>query len=343
MHRSGTSALSGTLGLLGLEMPATLAPADHNNERGYFESKALWAVNDDLLEAAGSAWNDWTPVDPAALPDEAYQCALERAVEGIRAEFFPSERPFVLKDPRMCRLVPLWLEALARTGCAVRILHTHRNPQEVAASLARRDGFDPAFGMLMWLRHVLDAEYATRGLPRVFTSYRHLMQDWRALAGAVMDGLGIGLDVAAAEQAGAVEGFLSGQLRHFNDKTADTLSNPALPQNIRETFAIMEGWTGTGERGEDHPRLDALRRELDGLALAFGPLVRPGQMALLAGAELEARAQAVEDLSRKVEAVCAERDALQAEMLRLQRDIQARDSSLGALARAIENLRSDRV
>src|SRR5690606_37983286 len=118
------------------------------------------------------------------------------------------------------------------------IVHTHRNPREVAASLARRDGFEPAFGLLLWLRHVLDAESATRGLPRVFTSYRHLMQDWQK----VVDGLSkVFISAFASGEPGAakkVDAFLSRRLQHFSETVDDTLADSALPQNVRDTFSI---------------------------------------------------------------------------------------------------------
>ena len=37
MHRSGTSALAGVLGLLGARLPARQLPANFANPKGYFE------------------------------------------------------------------------------------------------------------------------------------------------------------------------------------------------------------------------------------------------------------------------------------------------------------------
>jgi len=64
----------------------------------------------------------------------------------------------VIKDPRICRLVPLWTSVLERIGVEAVFLIAFRNPIEVAESLKVRDGFHPAKSLLMWLRHVIDAE-----------------------------------------------------------------------------------------------------------------------------------------------------------------------------------------
>ena len=45
---------------------------------------------------------------------------------------------FVVKDPRICRLVRLWRQVLRRSGAKFAPVLTIRNPLEVAASLNSR-------------------------------------------------------------------------------------------------------------------------------------------------------------------------------------------------------------
>lgn len=352
MHRSGTSALAGVLSLLGCATPASLIRGDQNNEKGYFESNAIGRLSDSILEELGSAWNDWLPLALEDLPEDQQREFCDRARQTIEHDF--ADAPlFVLKEPRMCRMVPLWLKALQEADYRVHILHTHRNPLEVAASLARRDGFETAFSLLLWLRHVLDAESATRGLSRAFTSYRHLMQDWRA----VVDTLGntLSLELSSSEtpdSAKAVEAFLSDRLQHFSDAAAETLSSPALSRNIRDMFGIMERWVETGEDEEDYATLDDIRLELDALSLAFAPLIRPGQMAMLALAESQtetasAQAQvlelqkALEVQTQKLDKANTDLAQNQTGILRLQNAIRDRERTLEEQARSLDRIRAD--
>jgi hypothetical protein len=60
-------------------------------------------------------------------------------VEFLEREF-STTRLFVIKDPRMCRFVPLWLDATREFGAEPKAIIPVRNPIEVAASLLRRDG-----------------------------------------------------------------------------------------------------------------------------------------------------------------------------------------------------------
>ena len=82
MHRSGTSALTRTLSLLGAELPRTLIPAHPSNVTGHWESRDLAAVHEELLAAAGSSWRDFRPLDqgwlrsPPAAPFRARLAAI---------------------------------------------------------------------------------------------------------------------------------------------------------------------------------------------------------------------------------------------------------------------------
>ena len=59
MHRSGTSAVSRILNLLGCALPKTLSSAGPDNPSGFRESMAIKDLNDAILASAGSAWDDW--------------------------------------------------------------------------------------------------------------------------------------------------------------------------------------------------------------------------------------------------------------------------------------------
>ena len=65
MHRSGTSALTKTLSILGADLPRNLMPPmKGNNDKGFWESKDLEGIHDSLLESAGSMWDDWSEFNP---------------------------------------------------------------------------------------------------------------------------------------------------------------------------------------------------------------------------------------------------------------------------------------
>jgi hypothetical protein len=262
MHRSGTSALAGVLATLGCDGPRTPIKPNAENPKGFFEARPVARLNDEILATAGTTWDDWQAFDPDWHRSPMAAPFRDRALDILDAEFGGSAH-FVLKDPRICRLLPFWIGALQAAGCEPLVVHTHRHPLEVAASLERRNGFDPGFGQLLWLRHVLSAEADSRRLPRGFTSYETLLRDW---AGAIMQverGLGQRLPRPASGAEDEVEAFLSVDMRrHRQPEGQEPAATIASPW-IRDASAILDRWAAGRELEGDRERLDAIRRDLD--------------------------------------------------------------------------------
>ncbi|HZY67114.1 MAG TPA: sulfotransferase family protein, partial [Devosia sp.] len=147
MHRSGTSALAGVLHLLGGTMPKTLEPANAANPRGYWESQRLMRANDDLLQAAGSRWNDWRRFDLDWANTAVGQAHIASLRQAFLDEFGDAELP-VVKDPRICRYFPIFRAVLAEVRRKPAVLLPIRNPFEVAQSIRTRDHTDPSASLL---------------------------------------------------------------------------------------------------------------------------------------------------------------------------------------------------
>ncbi len=264
MHRSGTSSMAGVLSLLGAEPPKTLEIANRWNEKGYWESKEIMNFHDRLLHSADSNWKDWGPFDPNWLGSPRAEAFSDEFAPLLAQEF--AEAPlFVMKDPRACRFAPFWLGELKRQGIAAKVVLPFRNPLEVAQSLERRDRMEPTEALLLWLRHCLDAEAATRGLPRSFQRYEALLDDWRGVARKIGDDLGIAWPAWTPESEAKVDAFLTRELRH-NVASWDELS-------LREdVFAWVKGTyeclLALAEGGGD-ARAKKIRAKLDDIRHAF--------------------------------------------------------------------------
>src|ERR1700722_17647523 len=87
---------------------------------------------------------------------------------------------FILKDPRISRLMKLWRPVFDTLEVAPRIIIMVRNPLEVADSLERRNHWGEHRALIVWLRYLLAAERDTRDLPRCFVGYSQVMNDWGA-------------------------------------------------------------------------------------------------------------------------------------------------------------------
>lgn len=99
----------------------------------------------------------------------------------------------------MCRLVPVWKEILARHDSAVRFVLCLRNPGEVAASLASRDGIPASQGLALWVEHLCAAEADTRDEARMFVDYSDLLTNGIQTASRIAEFIGLPFRKSAVE------------------------------------------------------------------------------------------------------------------------------------------------
>ena len=261
MHRSGTSVFTRTLSLLGCSLPKTTLST-------VWESRAVIRLDEHMLASAGCGWDDWKPFAADCLSNRMASSFRRRAEATLRDEF-GSASLCLLKDPRLCRLLPVWLGASENLGIAPVVILPIRNPLEVAASLEARDGIDPSIGQLLWLRYVLDAEHASRGFRRALFRYDHLIADWRAVVEGLSETLGITWPTPLAAAAIEVEPCISPTKRHHQMDDARVFGDPTLSSWLKSTFEILSRWTQGEIKESDAAELDRIRSNFDDAAGLF--------------------------------------------------------------------------
>jgi hypothetical protein len=273
MHRSGTSALSGVACALGASAPNNPLPANFANPSGYWESWPLVQVHDELLASADSSWDDWKALDPRWYVSDAARRLRGRLQETIRSEY-EDKSLFVMKDPRVCRFLPFFLSVLEDMSIAPVALFPIRNPLEVAFSLRRRDGFSISKSAALWLRHVLDAEFHSRQIPRCFISYENLLKGWRQEMDRASDATGVKWPVDPGSAAGSIDKFLTAELYHERTESVGLERNPDLSFLAAETFHLLGGASKAGAAPDLFGRLDALRERFGEASNFFGSILR---------------------------------------------------------------------
>ena len=281
MHRSGTSAITRVLNLLGCDLPSTLMrESAQSNEAGFWESLRIMHLNDDILASAESAWNDWQAFDPAWHASPVAGEFRERARRVLEGEYSGSHL-FVLKDPRICRFLSFWIDVVRDFGAEPLIVLPVRNPLDVAASLEGRDAIDPSLGSLIWLRHVLDAEADSRNVSRAWLRYEQLLSAPQAQIDRLSNDLNVSWPRRSSVKAEReINQFLSPELRHHHSEDQVLLANLKLPHWIRASFEILDRWTQGTTQETDEATLDRIRLALDEATPAFSRAMIANQMTL---------------------------------------------------------------
>ncbi|MGR7994314.1 hypothetical protein [Xanthobacter sp. ZOL 2024] len=337
MHRSGTSALAGVLAQLGCDLPKDLMAPHSPNPKGYFESNTVRDLNNAILESAGSTWDDWLPFSRDWLETPHAEMFKGQAIDALGREFGQSPL-FVLKDPRICRLLPFWRGVLEAEGIRPVVVHIHRGPQDVGQSLYQRNGIEPDLGRLIWLGHVLSAEHDSRGMTRSFTSYDRLLDDWAGVVEGMSRHLGFRWPRLSERVAAGIGEFLLPSLRHNRAPRAEILTNHANPAWLRDVYGILESWVAEGERPQDFSALDAIREEfasgITNLSPLIGAGVRTRKRVGAVQAELSQAKSQLEEGGRTLSSLAAQVEALQAECARLNGSVVASEQALSELQAA---------
>lgn len=124
--RSGTSMLAGTLSKAGYFMGKNPLPPNRNNPKGYFETREVESLNEELIATVVPArpkfWGKWffhdrplftqrwlasVPVGTEVDCSPALAARIEEAV---------STEPYCFKDPRFCYTLPAWRPYLRDVG-----------------------------------------------------------------------------------------------------------------------------------------------------------------------------------------------------------------------------------
>lgn len=268
MHRSGTSAVTRVLNLLGADLPGNLLPGVvGDNAPGYWESRDVVAVNDAILESAGLTWSDWNPLTPHWPATPTADRFKQRLVELLDTHFAQSPL-FVIKDPRLCRFPWIWADALARVGARPCAIIPYRHPAEVERSLRKRLMPGPQ-AKLLWLRYVLDAELGSRGMPRVFFSYDELLYDWRATAARIGRELSIAWPRWSARAEVEIDDFVTVDHRSHHG-SYESLAGMS-PRSLGEVFLAMKALSNHEDTALLFQRLDRIRTQFDAGCELVGP------------------------------------------------------------------------
>jgi hypothetical protein len=239
MHRSGTSAATRVVNLLGVATAARadLIPPAPLNPTGFWESASLNDVNDEILRRFGGDSGNPPPL-PTGWQTDPRVLGLAAAAERV---FFRSitTGDWVWKDPRTCLTLPFWRRV---TRARAVVLIVYRNPLDVAASLEAHHGVRKAAALALWERYVRDALLHARDLPTYILSYRQLLMSPTDIADELHEFLArVGFHLPVRDRVhDVVSSSVVPALRHYESSTASFLRGRGVSESQRRLFVQLE-------------------------------------------------------------------------------------------------------
>lgn len=173
MHRSGTSMLTRLVNMMGVHFgdEEDGIGSNEENPRGFWERKDVRIANDAVLHSLGCDWDRLTDFSIENLSNdvvEEFCIAAGKIIESLSGSV-----PFLLKEPRICVLLPLWLKVLKDPV----FIYIHRNPLEVAQSLKVRNSIPVMSGIALWEYYNRAAVEGVNGQRIIYASHKALLKD----------------------------------------------------------------------------------------------------------------------------------------------------------------------
>lgn len=251
MHRSGTSAFAGLLNQAGIPM-GKLKESSYDNPKGFYENKCVVQINDQILGLLGQSWES-----TIALPENWLSIDQIRSLKGAIKNFiqkeFKNHHLFALKDPRFSLTLPLWKEVFLELAIELKQFILVRHPYEVANSLYKRNHIVPTKGMALWMKYLLNAEFASRGHARNFINY----QDFLKEPAAIMKLQGINFTLALAQLEKIAASFIDSTMRHHH-------SQPKIEESLlKQIYQPITTLTKNEQKEAVLAKLDTIRTGID--------------------------------------------------------------------------------
>ncbi len=181
MHRSGTSVLSRLINLMGAYIGndrELLPPDAKHNPAGYWERLDLVSEHERILQKNGYMWWRIAHFSMDRLDSSAIQAFCVRLAE-ICAHIDTGAHPLLIKDPRLCLLLPVWHRIVDEPYYVFAV----RDPGKVAASMMQSfpGMFTIDYLLAFWQKHVQAALSAVKDRRVLFISYEDLLKGSSAI------------------------------------------------------------------------------------------------------------------------------------------------------------------
>ena len=232
MHRSGSSAITKGLEVLGVNLGSHLMSADANNQKGYFEDLEFNQLNTRVLKANGYDWNSLSAIQGDVFQDDKFIPLKNEATDLLKRKLEDTQM-LGIKDPRFCRLLPFWKDVFNELQLNVSYVIILRDPENIAASLFSRDSFPRVKSLYLWLEHMIPVFQETLGCTRSVVDYEQLIADPGAVIKKLAGELGLGEQLDQQALHSYESEFIDASLKHHEKEPgSDTGFTPRLIQQL---------------------------------------------------------------------------------------------------------------
>ena len=177
MHRSGTSLIARYISELGYSIGVSVMHPSYDNPQGFYENDAIVELNNILLHKCRSKW-DLPVLLTSQLEKQLTRDYFKEHFEKILDNEFPGDAKILIKDPRICLLLPLYQGYFEKNlKYNLKIIWILRHPEGVIQSLAKRNRFNRSKSQYLYNRYNLEVYQALTSHTHLSVTYEDILQE----------------------------------------------------------------------------------------------------------------------------------------------------------------------
>jgi hypothetical protein len=212
-----------------------LAHPNFMNEKGYWESPSISAINDRICDYLKATYGTQFAPPDGWSNDAALEPIYTDARASVNAIFGKSTSEWAFKDPLTSFTIPFWRRVIPNLKFVVCV----RNPIDVVASSAQWYLGDRNLSYAHW--HVtyltIFSEIGPSNCAMAF--YEDMMADYREPLNRILDYLGRPCVVEGSDLDNQIRAFVDVGLKHHNSTIDDVRSASGIPNPVRRLYIDM--------------------------------------------------------------------------------------------------------
>lgn len=239
--RSGTSTLTRGLGALNVYLGTHFRRPVRKNPRGNCEEVHLLRLSKAVRRSVGLRADSVRLLEEGAW-ESAETRRLQLRMEGAIRKYFGGHPVWAFKYAGNGRILPFWLDLLARMDIEPAFVFAYRNPLSIAPSRAKlnRARGRPEHNNLEWLVNVLPYFDRLRGHRLVVVDYDRLLDDPRRELARVADRLGLPVTESVSANIDTyADRFLRSDWRHTRYSDSDLKADSGLHPLVRQAALLL--------------------------------------------------------------------------------------------------------
>lgn len=211
--RSGTSATTAFLQILGLDIGNNLIGPHESNAKGHFEDASIVKINNAILSAFKSHPQDIKPLPSGWLESKTIVRFKSQIISYLK-QMMSTRSVFGFKDPRISSLLPLYTGIATELGYDIKIVVVKRNIEEIVLSHAKRTNMPREQALALTNKHWTAIERDVQGFDYKEVQFNDVLYKTELVAQQLKDFLPFLHSYDAVVQ--EITNFLDPDLKHHN-------------------------------------------------------------------------------------------------------------------------------